>query len=269
MIPSNSPAPRPSFVAFVDEAGDEGFKFAQGSSKWFVLGAVVVPAAEELQTVKLVDRVRVQLGWPPKKALHFRDLRHERRLVLVDRLSRANVATMAVLLDKTALTGAETVFPREKLYFYLAKFLLERISWYCRDCRTQFPGGDGTASVVFSNRAGMSYESLRSYLQLLQSMAHSSTVGIDWSVIAPARIKASQHSKSMGLQLADAVAGSFWNAVNPNRLGFTEDRYARMLKPTVYKRSSYLGYGIKLWPKSVEERIGKDESLAWIRQSFS
>lgn len=44
-----------SFVAYVDESGDEGFKFLpneQGSSRWFVLSALVIRKENDLQ----VDR---------------------------------------------------------------------------------------------------------------------------------------------------------------------------------------------------------------------
>lgn len=43
-----------SFVAYVDESGDEGFKFlpnAQGSSRWFVLSAMVIRRENDLQVV--------------------------------------------------------------------------------------------------------------------------------------------------------------------------------------------------------------------------
>jgi hypothetical protein len=43
-----------SFVAYVDESGDEGFKFLpneQGSSRWFVLSAMVIRREKDLQVV--------------------------------------------------------------------------------------------------------------------------------------------------------------------------------------------------------------------------
>src|SRR3546814_10749936 len=53
----------------------------------------------------------------------------------------------------------------------------------------------------------------------------------------------------MGLQLADAVASSLYFAVNPNRYGETEDRYASILAPTLYRhRGTVHGYGLKFWP---------------------
>jgi Protein of unknown function (DUF3800) len=61
-------APSYSHVAYIDEAGDEGFKFAvdgkKGSSEWFVLSAVIVRTEIDIATTKLVDRVRAKLGMP-------------------------------------------------------------------------------------------------------------------------------------------------------------------------------------------------------------
>lgn len=48
----------PTFVVFVDESGDEGFRFDRGSPEWFVLSAVAARTIEELPIVKLVDQVR-------------------------------------------------------------------------------------------------------------------------------------------------------------------------------------------------------------------
>lgn len=49
---------KPTFIAYVDESGDEGFSFGRGSSDWFVLAAVITKQNNDLETVKLVDRVR-------------------------------------------------------------------------------------------------------------------------------------------------------------------------------------------------------------------
>lgn len=48
-----------SFVAYVDESGDEGFKFLpneKGSSRWFVLSAMVIRKENDLQVVESPDR---------------------------------------------------------------------------------------------------------------------------------------------------------------------------------------------------------------------
>ncbi|MCX6841973.1 MAG: DUF3800 domain-containing protein [candidate division WOR-3 bacterium] len=45
----------PSFVAYIDEAGDEGFKFGAGSSEWFVISAAVFRRKSQSAPVELMD----------------------------------------------------------------------------------------------------------------------------------------------------------------------------------------------------------------------
>ena len=61
----SAPSPTPSFIAYVDESGDEGFVFnpdGSGSSRWFVLSAAVVRQANDLQMVSCLKEVRAVLG---------------------------------------------------------------------------------------------------------------------------------------------------------------------------------------------------------------
>lgn len=236
------------FVAFVDESGDEGFKMETGSSEWFVLSAVIVRAEIELQTVKLVDDVRTQIGTAPGKALHFRKLEHERRLPVIERISKAPVRIMSVLAHKPTLKGS-TLVTRPRLYFYCTRLLLERISWFCRYAPTA-PGMSGcSAKVVFSYRGGTPYSELIDYVKRLQSGAEDGSVRIHWPAIDVEAICSLGHEKSMGLQIADAAAGAFFAAVTKSKYGYTEDRYARMLRPVVYHRGgNYLSYGLKFMP---------------------
>jgi len=257
-----------SFAVYIDESGDEGFAFGQGSSEWFVLSAVITRKAFDLETVKLVDLVRQQLGKPPKKPLHFRDLKHEQRLLYVRRIAESRLRALAVLAHKPSLTEQETFRQRYLLYRYASRYLLERVSWYCRDHRSRQDRGDGTAEIIFSNRASMSYQELRDYLDLLRSMT-AMDVRIEWSVIDPERVVALTSGKRMGLQIADAVAGSLYYAVERTRYGFTEDRYAKMLKPVLYHhRGKFLGYGLKFWPRECESLIQSDERLEWVRAHY-
>jgi len=93
--------------------------------------------------------------------------------------------------------------------------------------------------------------------------ANSMSVTIDWSVIDPAHIRPVEHSQLAGLQVADAVASSLFAAVNPNRYGDTEDRYARLIFPTVYRhKGDALGYGIKFWPGDFDALKAQNPHLA-------
>lgn len=241
----------PTFVAYIDESGDEGFAFGKGSSDWFVLSAIVVRKATDLLVVKLVDDVRSQLGRPPKSPLHFRDLKHEQRLPFVNLISKADLRVVSVLVHKPSLKEPEKFRERYRLYFYAVRYLLERVSWYCRDHKTGHDGGDGSADLVFSNRSGMSYDELRDDLTLLHSQTGWFDVRIEWAVINVNQISAFSPIKRMGLHIADAVASSFFYAVQPSRYGFTEDRYARLLKAVIYQSPRPV-FGIR--PKTLAKR---------------
>lgn len=243
---------KPSFRAYIDESGDEGFVFntdGSGSSKWLVLSALVTRRKTDLETVKLIDRVRSKLGRAPRSPLHFRELKHEQRIPYVREIASAKVRTVSVLIHKPSITEPEK-FQSEKylLYRYASRMLLERVSWLCRDTRKEGIG-NGEAEIIFSNRSKMSYEELRNYLRTLKTKSDPLGVTIDWSVINPDTVRAINHEKLMGLQLADAVASSLYYAANKNRYGDSEPRYQEILRPTFYRhKGTALGYGLKFWP---------------------
>lgn len=239
-----------SFVAYVDESGCEGFKFMdneQGSSRWFVLSALVVRKENDLQVVQLARQARELLKKQPKQVLHFRDLKHEQRVPLARLVGSAPLRTVNVLIHKPSIPEPE-VFQQQRysLYRYATRLLAERVSWLCRDNR-RTGVGDGRVEMVFSNRSAMSYDELRGYLQKLKDEP-SNGVRVDWNVIDTALIRAVNHDQLAGLQLVDAVASGLFFSVNKNPYGEVEDRYLRLLSPTLYRHQQRLdGYGLKFW----------------------
>lgn len=255
------------FHVYIDESGDEGFRFAAGSSDWFVLSAVVTRAENDIATVRLVDEVRKIIN-RPGKPLHFRHMDHEHRLVYVDRIGNARVRTVSVLIHKPSLQEPEK-FQREphRLYRYATRLLLERVSWLCRDMR-KADHEHHTAQLIFSNRSAMSYDDLREYLGVLKS-GSTSDVRVEWCMLDCAELLALPHHARMGLQIADAVASSMWCGVNRSRLGYVEPRYAQMLARVVYRHERVaLGYGVKLFPKSARVLAGEFKELAWIEPTY-
>lgn len=244
-----------SFVAYVDESGDEGFVFnadGTGSSRWFVVSAAVIRQTNDLQMVSCLKEVRAVLKKEPKTPLHFVDLKHEQRVPYIRRVGELPIRTVNVLVYKPLISEPEK-FQNMKylLYRYATRLLLERVSWLCRDHRKP-EEGDGFCEVIFSNRSNMSYDDIRDYLRLLlkQSEANPSQVQIDHTVIDPDRIRAVKHSKLAGLQVADAVASGFHFALKVNRYGETETGYLPHLKKTIYRHKAVpLGYGLKFWPE--------------------
>lgn len=246
----------PSFRVYIDESGEEGFVFrpdGSGSSRWLILSAVVTRRENDLQVVRLMERVRQTLGRPPKQALHFCKLGHAQRVVWAREIAQTPLRTVSVLVHKPSIREPER-FQAQKhlLYRYASRYLLERVSWLCRDHRKP-ETGSGQAEVIFSNRSQMSYEELRGYLRKLREETGDFGVTVDWSVLNPEAIRAVEHSQLAGLQVADAVASSLFAALNPNPYGDTEDKYARLLLPVCYRhKGALLGYGLKFWPGDFE-----------------
>lgn len=244
-----------SFRAYVDESGDEGFVFnpdGSGSRRWLVLSAVVVRRKNDHSLVTLMADVRKLLGKAPKKQLHFSDLKHEQRVPYVRQIAANPLRTVSVLVHKPSIQEPEK-FQAEKflLYRYATRFLLERVSWLCRDHRGEGEE-NGQVEMIFSNRSIMSYKELRAYLQVLKEHSDPMDVRIDWSVVDPERVSAVNHEQLAGLQVADAVASSLFYAVQPSRYGEIEEKYAGLLKPTFYRhKNKAVGYGVKFWPEDL------------------
>jgi len=239
-----------SFVAYIDESGCEGFTFLpdeHGSSRWFVLSAVIVRKENDNLVVQLAREARALLRKDPKKALHFRELKHEHRVPLARLIGNASLRTVSVLIHKPSIAEPE-VFQNQRysLYRYATRLLAERISWLCRDHR-RTGMGNGRVELIFSNRSAMSYDELREYLESLDGN-QAADARIDWNVIDPKLIRAVNHDQLAGLQLADAVASGIFFAINKTQYGETEDRYLRLLAPTIYRNQQRVeGYGLKIW----------------------
>jgi hypothetical protein len=240
-----------SFVAYIDESGDEGFTFrpdGSGSSRWLVLSALVMRKENDRLVVETAKQARELLRKQPKHPLHFRDLKHEQRVALARLIGQMPSRTVSVLIHKPSIPDPET-FQQEaySLYRYASRLLLERVSWLCRD-RHKKGHGNGQVELIYSNRSAMSYDELRGYLQQLKDTSERKDIRIDWDIIDPMHVRAVNHDQLAGLQLADAVATSAYYAVTPNIYGDIEDRYLRLLVPTIYRHEQRLdGYGLKFW----------------------
>lgn len=254
-----------SYLVYIDESGDEGFKFrpdpaGYGSSHWFVLSAAVFRRANESEQVRLVDEVRRRLGKPSTKDLHFTDLVHEQRVVYTSLISAARLKCISVLVHKPSLRELGAFQLKNRLYHFATRLLLERVSWLCAQYRRDDDGGDGTAELVFSHRRNTPHAGIAFYLTTLQSRETE----IDWSSIVPAQVKSLPHAQRKGLWIADAVASAYWHGLEPNRHGFTEPRYAQMLRPVIWSRKkSFAGIGLKLWPAEATAALSQ-EHHAWL-----
>lgn len=244
-----------SFIAYIDESGDDGLpgRYREpgvqgGASHWLTIGAVVWRYSRDLDAVQWAKEIAAQM--PPQKrnkTLHFADMEHPQRIMAVDGICQRPMRLTAVIANKPIIPAGIYV-QKNQLYHYMSRYLLERISWLCRDMRPSVPEGDGRVKIVFARRGGMSTENFQDYLRLLWD-ASDPEIQIHWPVIDIDGIEAHDQPAKFGLQLADiAVSGLTW-ALEPDTYGNCEPRFATALKPRVYNRQgNYMSYGTKMVP---------------------
>lgn len=241
-----------SYVAFIDESGDDGLsKFREpggtgGASSWLVLSACLFRKIHSLDAVAWRDEISNRMPEKKSRVIHFANMNHNQRVLAAQVIADKPLRVVSVLSAKRTIPpGIYT--QKNQLYFYMARYLIERLSWLCRDLRSKVPEGDGRVAIMFSRRGRMPYDQFRAYLQHLKDAQETE---VFWPVIDIEAVDAQDHSRNAGLQLVDAVASSFANAVEPDLFGNCEPRYAEILKRVTYcRQGNYLSYGVKLVPK--------------------
>ena len=247
-----------SFIAYIDESGDDGLgNFREpgsngGASSWLVISACVFRYMYDLDAVSWRDEISSQLKLKRSKPPHFTDLNHQQRVFATQKLADKPIRAISVASHKRTI-GDDTYGQKNQLYFYLTRYLIERISWLCRDHRPNVPQGNGSVKIVFSRRGGMSYTDFQKYLERLKV---DPDVNIHWPVVDITAIQAMDHSRRAGLQLADIIASATAAALELDVYGNCESRYAEILKPIVYsRRGNYLSYGLKILPMPSENHM--------------
>lgn len=261
-----------SFRAYIDESGDEGFKFRktfdeEASSDWFVLAAFVTRNKTDLETVKIIDQVRQEFKLHPRKHIHWKKLKHSKKVKYAQIIAGLQARLIAVCVHKPSLLEPEKFQDRYRLYFYAVRYLIERISWLARDRHNPAKwGGDGIVELFFSNRQGMSYDEMRNYLRLLEKQKQmGKDIRIEFDQIPIDMLKTRTPGRSMGLQLADATAGAFFNAIERDKFGNTEPRYFKTMLPILYRRENICrGYGFKIVPRETIKSLRNEENLKWL-----
>lgn len=92
-------------------------------------------------------------------------------------------------------------------------------------------------------------------------------IRIDFEKVPIDKLSSRTPGKSMGLQLADATAGAFFNALEQDKFGNTEPRYMQTLAPVLYRHERTInGYGLKIVPREAMPILITKESLKWLSE---
>ena len=160
-----------TFNVYIDESGDDGMvNFRKpgdsgGASNWLAVGACIVRSSRDLELVALRDRIKSECrSSSSKREIHFKNFNHGQKRRACQIISGQPLRFSCVLGLKNTPNASKFV-QKNQLYFYLTRYLIERVSWLCRDKRPSVPEGNGMARITFSRRGGLSYDGFRNYLR--------------------------------------------------------------------------------------------------------
>lgn len=220
----------------VDETGDRGF--GPKSSAYFCLAACAFRHSRAGQVVSGMRDLNAALGREPKLPMHAVDhlKDHDRLMEAVEHLAQLPVRLLWVVLPKsTTAPDAGIRRDSDRTYNYLARLLLERMSWLARDM--ELP-----AQPIFAAVKRMPRRSLDEYIDLLR--ARRGAAAWQWLKLP---VEVDHAANRVGMQWADIAGRAIWKATTPRPQPphRVEAAYLQALAPVIWRRRSIETYGIK------------------------
>ena len=240
------------YVAYIDEFGDPGLsgikpRVQGGASEWLVLGCTLVKVENDKLLVSWVREILTTLRLPQSKFLHFANLSPGKQKLAAKMLAAKNSRAFVVASNKQNIEYYENPNlksdKRQWYYWWMTRLLLERVTHFLG---THHPDNGAQEApvklrVVFSQRGRASHYQLfneyltKIYWQSKFKLLYLNEFDLDWSFIDFEEIFVLPHQQRAGLQLADVVAGSFYQAIERDRPADCDPTCAVNLRPILAK----------------------------------
>lgn len=106
---------------YMDESGDTGFKFRQGSSRYFVITLLLVTDPVPIHVA--IDDLRISLGFDRGNEFKWVNSSADVRWAFLRMLRRQEFTARVLVVDKTVMTMPE-LRKRETFYNFLVRLIL-------------------------------------------------------------------------------------------------------------------------------------------------
>ena len=252
------------YIAYIDEAGDPGLTKVRpidenGATEWLVLSAVVMKAAREPKVVDWVDRIRTDIGVTQRRHLHFRDLSPTRKLAVARAMTGLPIRAFAICSNKKNMRGysnpkAAKIPSQQWFYNWCVRLLLERVTAFCASRTDCDYGKREMVKIEFSRRGGLHYSQTRAYHTYLGIQQEGDKIYLQkrqpvTKMLSTELMEDHPHYSRAGLQLADAVASAFYQAIDCGGPGQWDTAPAKALADIIARENGATkDFGVALFP---------------------
>lgn len=177
-------------LIFIDDSGDPGFKIERGSSRYFVIAAVIfddpLEAEKTAVTIKELSRT---LNFPDSVEFKFCKSKHEIREAFLKSVAPFKFRIRTLVIDKTLLRSDELKTNKRSFYSYAIKILLKHNGNSIYDAKIKI---DGSGDRIFR----------KSFVSYLRQQLNSEEL----KVFKHCKLVDSKENKL--IQMADMIAGT-------------------------------------------------------------
>jgi hypothetical protein len=203
----------------IDESGDSGRKFWKGSSRWFILTAIIVPDNDFCGTTcQAVERYRKDYNGG--RELHFAHNSHENHIGFLGSVHNMDYVYLSVVIDKQKLLRRQPQVFRTKMALVQFSFdaLFEQLH----------PWLDDPLVLLDTNGPKHFNKALSRHLMRLFGSQHKGDVhGLK-------QVRAVDSDKEPLVQLADYVSGAVHHHVDGKHHSTTFEDYVQDKGKLVY-----------------------------------
>jgi hypothetical protein len=196
-------------IVVIDDAGDAGFKFSRGSSRYFVIACVIFNDDVDAEmAAERIRQFRFRKGWNRRYELKFNKLRKDMIKELLGEIVKCRLRVRAVVVDKTLVQSHELRSKPESFYNYIIKEVLAR-----NDSMV-------SASVTLDGAAGKAYKRKAAAYFRREINQYSRKI---------AMFSFADSAEDDLVQIADLVAGSIYRSRQANKTD--SESFLRIIEP--------------------------------------
>jgi hypothetical protein len=260
--------PSVGYVAYIDEAGDDGLARVRPSdpgaaSEWLIISCLLVKAERDGEVLPWLKTLISSFDQHQMAHLHFRQLRDDQRSLAADYIASLPVRLFAIISNKQNMRGYKNpVAAQAKInvtawfYVWLSRIMIERVTAYCQHRTIKDYGENRTVRFEFASRGGVKIDDVVRYLKYLKDqdefgLMYNTFWKPSWNVMDFNQIRTYPAKERAGLQLSDCVASSFYAGLEFTAEETTKPQFAIALMPRMARssREKIYGFGVKVWPE--------------------